>query len=201
MDKYVGNFQILSHDHATFETRNAYLSSDFLSYQNVIIKLLLIFFGYIAVILICNFIFNLNVSFGGWQFIGLIVLLFLFGHILFNSKMQEIVQVHLYFDQQQCLKVVIGDYKSQIKSADFAKMQIYQNSCHQRRKILPKQNMNILICNTNIHENLCLASIDCTYMVMTSNSLNEIINDYQPILNWMNLTLRNEVDLSAYKRI
>lgn len=185
MEKYIQNFKIIRDDYATYETKRIYTKN-----QNILKKIRLILA--VCVPLIALKIFSWSESndyfWIGFYFLCVFILVFTF------KQTKKNVKINLYFNRiDQNLTITIDENNPKSCSPLFIKAD-YRMFGETAQNPLPMIIFNIYIVDQNSEKAFILGSIDCSNMLITKTLFDEILFEYQPLIQWLDLPIHKQID-------
>lgn len=199
-EQYIKNFQIIRDNYATYETKKMYFDNKMRLSNTALISIILLPIIYvIAAIIIFSFL-NLSGSTMAKVFlIGIIIFVFL-GILIVCIDYQKDIRVDLFFDRTskelildagQIGRKIIYPVSTQVM------LNHYPDYSH-IIKHLPLLIFTLTIVNVDGSEQLLMATIDCTDMIITEAKMASLISSYRPIIEWLDLDIIEQIDLITY---
>ena len=199
-EQYIKNFQIIRDNYATYETKKMYFDNKMRLSNTALISIILLPIIYvIAAIIIFSFL-NLSGSTMAKVFlIGIIIFVFL-GILIVCIDYQKDIRVDLFFDRTskelildagQIGRKIIYPVSTQVM------LNHYPDYSH-NIKHLPLLIFTLTIVNVDGSEQLLMATIDCTDMIITEAKMASLISSYRPIIEWLDLDIIEQIDLITY---
>ena len=185
MEQYIKNFKTIRDDYATYATKRIYTKN-----QNILKKIRLILA--VCVPFIALKIFSLS-ELNDYFWIGLCLFCVLVLAIIFNQSKKN-VKVNLYFNRiDQNLTITIDENNQKSCSPLFIKAD-YHMFGETAQNPLPMIIFNIYIVDQKGEKAFILGSIDCSKMLITKALFDEILFEYQPLIQWLDLPIYKQID-------